>query len=78
LTQALGGRRSSELPELLRNQLQDRDLLILHPVVSRDFFEADELLLDYYTRWLPDLLRSLQVPHCCMIVQPVSWQVARW
>lgn len=78
LTQALGGRRSSELPELLRNQLQDRDLLILHPVVSRDFFEADELLPDYYTRWLPDLFRGLQVPHCCMIVQPVSWQVARW
>ncbi len=78
LTQALGGRRASELPELLRNHLQDRDLLILHPVVSRDFLEAEELLLDYYTRWLPELLGNLRVPHCCMIVQPVSWQVARW
>lgn len=73
LAAALDGQSAKELPARFAHHLQDQDLVLFHPVVNRDFSGADELLLHYYTRWLPDLLGKLQVPHCCMFIQPISW-----
>ncbi len=73
LAHAIGGQRATarDLPTLLANQLHDHDLLLLHPVVDRGFYEKS--LLRYYTESIPKLLAELSVRHFVKLVQPISW-----
>lgn len=70
LIKALGC-RPTELQAALSRQLMHRNLVLLHPCVREGFDE--DLLVRYYTEWLPALLGEVHHPQGLKAVQPIEW-----
>ena len=67
---------TEELESTLNQELEQRNLIILHPCVREKF--EDKSFLKYYSDWLPDLLARVKSPKVVKAIQPIEWPRNNW
>jgi hypothetical protein len=71
LARSLGIVPSSDLEAGLGERLAHQNLVLLHPCIRSRF--VDDLVVDYYAKWLPEWLSAARPRMDLKCVQPVEW-----
>jgi len=78
LVRALSDDRSLDidvLPRLLRDTLGERNVILMHETLESSDYRHPHLI-EYYTQWLPELVKEAQPKFCLKCIQPVEWDAA--
>jgi hypothetical protein len=63
---------ANDLVREMQKRMLNQNFVLIHPPLDSDF--DDQLLISYYTEWLPALLREARPQMRVKCIQPVEWR----